>query len=123
MATSYLDKTGLEHLWGKIKSSDDTKVDKNQGAVNADKYLGTDSSGVVILRDGYNLPIATPTTLGGVKPIAKTADMSQAVGVDANGLLYTAAVSCASTADIEEMCTTLGLTAVVVTPEDYEIEG
>ncbi len=89
MATSYLDKTGLEHLWGKIKSSDDTKVDKNQGSANADKYLGTDSTGVVTLRDGYDLPIATPSTLGGVKPIAKTADMTQAVGVDENGLLYT----------------------------------
>lgn len=114
MATSYLDKTGLEHLWGKIKNSDDTKVDKNQGSANADKYLGTDSTGVVTLRDGlrvtddgngtvtivdgvnliavvetYDLPVATPTTLGGVKPVTKTADMSQEVGVDENGLLYT----------------------------------
>ena len=37
-----------------------------------------------------NIPIATSTTLGGVKPVAKTSDMTQSVGVDANGALYTA---------------------------------
>ena len=37
-----------------------------------------------------NIPIATSTTLGGVKPVAKTSDMTQRVGVDANGALYTA---------------------------------
>ena len=35
-----------------------------------------------------NLPIASPTTLGGVMPVAKTDEMTQAVGVDANGKLY-----------------------------------
>ena len=37
-----------------------------------------------------NIPIATSTTLGGVKPVAKTDDMTQQIGVDANGALYTA---------------------------------
>ena len=37
-----------------------------------------------------NIPIATSTTLGGVKPVAKTDDMTQQVGVDVNGALYTA---------------------------------
>ena len=37
-----------------------------------------------------NIPIATSTTLGGVKPVAKTSAMTQSVGVDANGALYTA---------------------------------
>ena len=36
------------------------------------------------------IPVATSTTLGGVKPVAKTSDMTQSVGVDANGALYTA---------------------------------
>lgn len=36
------------------------------------------------------IPIATSTTLGGVKPVAKTSNMTQSVGVDANGALYTA---------------------------------
>lgn len=37
----------------------------------------------------YTLPVASSTTLGGVKPIAKTVAMTQYVGVDANGVLYT----------------------------------
>ena len=38
----------------------------------------------------YTLPIATSTKLGGVQPVAKTDAMSQDVGVDENGKLYTA---------------------------------
>lgn len=38
----------------------------------------------------YTLPIANFKTLGGVKPIAKTEKMTQAVGVTEEGLLYTA---------------------------------
>lgn len=38
----------------------------------------------------YTLPIASPTVLGGVKPIAKTDAMTQGVGVDAEGALWTA---------------------------------
>ena len=37
----------------------------------------------------YTLPIAKPTTLGGVKPIAKTDEMTQEVGVDEAGGLFT----------------------------------
>nr|DAR10602.1 MAG TPA: hypothetical protein [Caudoviricetes sp.] len=37
----------------------------------------------------YVLPVASSTTLGGVKPIAKTSDMTQTVGIDADGRLYT----------------------------------
>lgn len=36
-----------------------------------------------------DFPIASPTTLGGVKPIAKTDSMTQEVGIDADGKLYT----------------------------------
>lgn len=39
----------------------------------------------------YTLPIASQTVLGGVKPIAKTDAMTQGVGVDAEGALWTAA--------------------------------
>lgn len=38
----------------------------------------------------YTLPVATETTLGGVKPVTKTDAMTQAVGVDAGGALWTA---------------------------------
>jgi len=37
----------------------------------------------------YTLPTATSTTLGGVKPTSKTAAMTQAVGVDSSGALWT----------------------------------
>lgn len=37
----------------------------------------------------YTLPVASSTTLGGVKPVTKTSAMTQQVGVDANGALYT----------------------------------
>ena len=37
----------------------------------------------------YTLPIASETTLGGVKPVTKTDTMTQAVGVDAGGALWT----------------------------------
>ena len=39
----------------------------------------------------YTLPIASSAVLGGVQPAAKTADMTQAVGVDEAGALWTAA--------------------------------
>lgn len=38
----------------------------------------------------YTLPVANAATLGGVKPTAATADMTQPVGVDAAGALFTA---------------------------------
>jgi hypothetical protein len=37
----------------------------------------------------YSLPVASATTLGGVKPSTKTDAMTQDVGVDASGKLYT----------------------------------
>lgn len=38
--------------------------------------------------EGYTLPVATSDVLGGVKPAAKTDDMTSAVGVDADGKLW-----------------------------------
>ena len=37
----------------------------------------------------YTLPVASPTQLGGVKPVAKTDAMTRSIGVDGNGGLYT----------------------------------
>jgi len=42
-----------------------------------------------ITPSSLEIPIATSTTVGGVKPIAKTSEMTQTVGVDADGRLYT----------------------------------
>ena len=48
----------------------------------------------VVYHDGvsptYTLPVATASTLGGVTPVAKTSAMTQEVGVDSTGRLYTA---------------------------------
>lgn len=41
--------------------------------------------------EGYTLPVATADVLGGVKPAAKTDAMTSAVGVDADGKLWSAA--------------------------------
>lgn len=60
------------------------------GAVTAE-YDGSAPVSVEIPSGGgsaYELPIASPTTLGGVKPAAKTDEMTQAVGVDALGGLW-----------------------------------
>lgn len=62
------------------------------GAVN-DTYDGSVAKTINIPTGSggseYTLPVATSTTLGGVKPVSKTSEMSQDVGVDENGKLYT----------------------------------
>lgn len=52
-------------------------------------YDGSSEKTVEIPDNSYTLPVASAATLGGVKPVAKTNAMSQEVGVDANGGLYT----------------------------------
>ena len=49
----------------------------------------TGSSGSGTGGSSYTLPIANATTLGGVKPVSKTSEMTQAVGIDSEGRLYT----------------------------------
>lgn len=69
----------------------------------------------------YTLPVATSATLGGVKPVAATDDMTQPVGVDAEGALFTTpGASGGSSCDFPK------LIARVVTETDLdtiEIEG
>lgn len=60
------------------------------GAVTAE-YDGSAPVSVEIPAGGgsaYELPVASATQLGGVMPVAKTDEMTQAVGVDANGKLW-----------------------------------
>lgn len=56
------------------------------------KFEGKVADAIDIIQNSkeYELPIATSTTLGGVKPITKAQSMTQPVGIDENGLLYTA---------------------------------
>lgn len=62
------------------------------GAVTAE-YDGSSEVSVEIPAGGgsgsYTLPIASTTQLGGVKPMAKTDEMTQSVGVDEAGGLWT----------------------------------
>lgn len=76
----------------------------------------------------YELPIATSNTLGGVKPITKATSMTQPVGIDENGLLYTApTTSTGSSTDssnidwklIKEI-TTDGINGLIEVSEDTE---
>ena len=50
----------------------------------------TINSGTILIPDATTIPIANSTTLGGVMPVDKTDGMTQEVGVDSTGKLYTA---------------------------------
>ena len=50
----------------------------------------TINSGTILIPDATTIPIANSTTLGGVMPVNKTDGMTQEVGVDSTGKLYTA---------------------------------
>ena len=63
---------------------------KLTGAVTAEYDGSAEVSVEIPAGGGYNLPIASATQLGGVMPAAKTDEMTQAVGVDESGGLWTA---------------------------------
>lgn len=75
----------LEQLEALVKN----KLDKSGYEPN--KFLGTDKDGDVVTKDveEFTLEVATETKLGGVKPVTKTDDMTQEVGVDKDGKLFT----------------------------------
>lgn len=50
----------------------------------------TINSGTILIPDATTIPVANSTTLGGVMPVNKTDGMTQEVGVDSTGKLYTA---------------------------------
>ena len=53
------------------------------------KVKAVDADGKITETIASDFPTASPTTLGGVKPIAKTDSMTQEVGIDTDGRLYT----------------------------------
>ncbi len=67
---------------GGIKTSEAFSSTKHTAKV------AVNSSGV-LYAEAYDLPTAGASTLGGVKPVAKTTAMTQEVGVDSSGKLYT----------------------------------
>ena len=65
-----------------IETVDENGKPKTYKAV--DKPTGGSETG-----ESYTLPVATSETLGGVKPVSKTDAMTQEVGIDQEGKLYT----------------------------------
>lgn len=73
----------------------------NKSGHQANKYLGTDADGNIVPKDApaggnttttienpYTLPVATSTTLGGVKGKNKTSNDTVEVAVDSSGKMY-----------------------------------
>ena len=61
------------------------------GRVGVDKLNVDPKTGnIKVDVEPYELPVATSSVLGGVKPAAKTESMTQEVGVDSSGKLYVA---------------------------------
>lgn len=76
----------------KITSQNLTANQKAQARTNIGAGTSNFSGSYNDLNDipvPYTLPVANSTTLGGVKPVSKTDSMTQSVGVDENGKLYT----------------------------------
>lgn len=66
------------------------KLSKNGlKTINGQSLVGSGNIELSAGDNDYELPIANNETLGGVKPVAKTDDMTQEVGVDESGLLFT----------------------------------
>ena len=87
IAENYSASGGISKKFDEMESSVAVKYAKPSGGIPE----GDLAQGV---RDKLNrepvIRVASPTVLGGVKPVAKTAEMTQSVGIDANGALFTA---------------------------------
>ena len=71
-----------------INNSINNKVDKVAGkGLSTNDYTTADKNKLDSL-ENYTLPTASPTVLGGVSPVTKTDEMTQEVGVDGSGKLY-----------------------------------
>mgnify|MGYP001863112611 CR=1 FL=1 len=69
-----------------------------------------------------SIPIATPSVVGGVKPVTKTSEMTQEVGVDSNGALWTKEASGGTTVIANPTATgTQDLTSLQVGGTVYNI--
>ena len=110
--SGYVDGTAPKSQYVKIIDADDAQnyATKEEVAAKytkpADGIPETDLAADVQTSLGkadtalQSIPVATPSALGGVKPVAKTDDMTQSVGVDENGALFTAPSGGGDTPDI-----------------------
>jgi hypothetical protein len=72
-----------------LNQINNNKVDKVSGkGLSTNDYTDADKNKLSKL-ENYDLPVAATNTLGGVKVAQKTEDMTQEIGADANGRLYT----------------------------------
>lgn len=72
-----------------LNQIDNNKVDKVSGkGLSTNDYTDADKNKLSKL-ENYELPVAATNILGGVKVAQKTEDMTQEIGADANGRLYT----------------------------------
>lgn len=78
-AGKMLTNDGKNPKWGGAVRYDEQTLTADEQA-QARKNIGAGTP--------YTLPIASPTQLGGVKPVAKTDAMTKNVGVDSDGGLY-----------------------------------
>lgn len=86
----------LEEILRKVKNIEENGVDVDLSVYQkkTDNELKTKNKTIVgaineIKDNQKDLPIASSTQLGGVKPVDKTEDMTQEVGVDEEGKLFT----------------------------------
>lgn len=94
-----------------------TQARANIGAGTSD-FSGsyTDLTNKPTIPSEYTLPVASSTTLGGVKPVTKTDDMTQDIGVDADGKLWTQPSGLPAVAEADNgkvLCVVNGKWAVV----------
>lgn len=73
----------------KQNAINDKKVDKVAGkGLSTNDYTTAEKNKLSAL-ENYTLPVASTNTLGGVKATQKTEDMTQEIGADSDGRLYT----------------------------------
>lgn len=84
-----LNKNDTLVVQSELNQIDNNKVDKVSGkGLSTNDYTDADKNKLSKL-ENYELPVAATNTLGGVKVAQKTEDMTQEIGADANGRLYT----------------------------------
>ena len=81
---------------GAVLYTEQTLTDEQKAQARTNIGAGTSSfsgsyNDLTDAPEGYTLPVASADVLGGVKPAAKTDAMTSAVGVDADGKLWSAA--------------------------------
>jgi hypothetical protein len=126
--------TGLPALWAKIKSKFYTKAEVDAAIPSASStspYMDGDATvgvSTAYARADHRHP--TDTSRAAVTDVltktnttsyTPTADYNPATKKYVDDTVAAAAPSCATTAEIEEMCDALGFRSVIIDTSDYEV--